>query len=240
MEVGIWLVLGLAALPALGNFAGGLLADWLRPSKHTLNLALHASAGIILAVIAVEVMPQALPVAPAWLLALAFIGGGAAYLAMEAGVDRWQRSKPGGAGTGAWMVYVAVATDLIGDGLLIGAGSAVSGELALVLALGQLLADGPEGFAVVANFRDKGFGRVKRMLISASFALPVIGAALLAYFVLRGQGEVVKMAALVFVGGVFMERLGRRSDILAAARVDCRARPGRAAGAGAGVGGYSG
>ena len=65
MEVGIWLVLGLAALPALGNFAGGLLADWLRPSKHTLNLALHASAGIILAVIAVEVMPQALPVAPA-------------------------------------------------------------------------------------------------------------------------------------------------------------------------------
>lgn len=38
------------------------------------------------------------------------------------------------------MVYVAVAADLVGDGLLI-AGSAVSGQLGLLLALGQVLAD---------------------------------------------------------------------------------------------------
>jgi len=154
METGLWMVVGLALRPAAGNFAGGLLADWQQPSQRLLNLSLHAAAGVILAVIAIEVMPKALPVAPAWLLALAFVAGGAAYLATEAGVDRWRRAKEGGAGTGAWMVYMAVATDLIGDGLLIGAGSAVSLELALVLALGQVLADLPEGFAVLANFRD--------------------------------------------------------------------------------------
>ena len=196
-------VLGLALLPALGNFGGGVIAEWLHPSQKTLNRALHAATGIILAVIAVEVIPKVLDKASTWLLALSFVAGGAAYLLLEAGIDRWQRSKPKGAGTGAWMVYTAVATDLLGDGLLIGAGSALSGQMGLVLALGQVLADIPEGFAVVANFREKGMGQTKRILISASFAVPVVAAAAFAYFALRGQGEAVKVDALVFVAGLY-------------------------------------
>ncbi|MCB2216949.1 MAG: hypothetical protein KQH59_12845 [Desulfobulbaceae bacterium] len=204
MESEFLTVLGLATLPALGNFGGGVLAEWLQPSKKTLNYALHAAAGIILAVVAVEVMPAALRSAPAWLLSLAFMGGGCAYLLIESGVKRWQERKHGGAGTGAWMVYVAVATDLVGDGLLIGTGSAVSSQMALVLALGQVLADIPEGFATIANFRDKGVGRTKRLLISFSFLLPVVGAAVLAYFALQDRSEVLKMTGLVFVAGLYM------------------------------------
>lgn len=203
MSSEIWKVLGLALLPALGNFGGGVLAEWLKPSRKTLNRALHAAAGIILAVIAVEVMPEALQKASAWLLALAFACGGGAYLLLEAAVDRWQQSKSEGAGSGAWMVYAAVAMDLLGDGLLIGAGSAVSSSLALTLALGQVLADIPEGFSVIANFRDKGVKRTKRLLLSASFVLPVVGSAAFAYLVLRDQAEAVKMAALVFVAGLY-------------------------------------
>ena len=199
---GLPLVLALALLPAAGNFAGGLLSEWLRPSPRMLNRALHAAAGIILAVVAVEVMPEALNKSPTWMLALAFVGGGCAYLLVEAAVERWQRSRKG-AGTGAWMVYVAVAADLLGDGLLIGTGSAISTQLALALALGQVLADVPEGFSVIANFREKGVGRTKRILISASFALPVVGAALLSFFLLRGQSESLKMTALVFVAGLY-------------------------------------
>lgn len=197
------MVIGLAFLPALGNFGGGVLAEWLRPSQKLLNRALHAAAGIILAVISVEVMPEALRGASAWLLALAFLAGGGAYLLVEMGIERWQQSKSDGAGAGAWMVYVAVAIDLLGDGLLIGARTAVASQLALVLALGQVLADIPEGFAVIVNFREKGAGMTNRLLISASFAVPVVGAAVLAYFGLRGQSEAVKMAALVFVAGLY-------------------------------------
>jgi ZIP family zinc transporter len=199
----LWIVLGLASLPFLGNFAGALFAERWRPSPRMLNRALHAAAGIILAVIAVEVMPEALGKAPAWLLALAFLGGGGAYLMVEAAVERWQQGKEDGAGAGPWMVYVAVASDLIGDGLLVGAGAAVSSQLALAVALGQVLADAPEGFAVIANFRDKGVPRRRRLLISASFAVPVLGAALLAYVALRGQGDAIQMGALVFVAGLY-------------------------------------
>lgn len=203
MTSGILLVLGLALLPAIGNFSGGLLSEWLNPSERTINRALHAAAGIILAVIAVEVMPGALQNAPAWLLALTFVLGGLAYLLVEALIHRWQEGRPSGAGAGAWMVYVAVSADLIGDGLLIGAGSAVSGELALLLALGQVLADIPEGFSVIANFRANGVPRPQRLLLSASFAIPVLAAAALAYFLLRGQAETIKVAALVFVAGLY-------------------------------------
>lgn len=196
-------VLGLALLPALGNFSGGILAEWLRPSKALLNRALHAATGVILAVIAVEVMPRALGSLPTWHHAVAFLIGGGTYVLLEAGIDRWQQNKKGGAGTGAWMVYVAVATDLVGDGLLIGAGSAVSAKLALLLALGQVLADIPEGFAVIANFRARGLRKVKRLMLSASFVVPITAAASLAYFALRGQSEGLKMAALVFVAGLY-------------------------------------
>lgn len=203
MDAGVLRVLGLACLPALGNFAGGLLSEWLRPSSRVLNLTLHAAAGIILAVISVEVMPEALRETAAWVLAVSFLAGGGFYLLVESAIERWQAGKSGDVGAGAWMVYVAVATDLVGDGLLIGAGSAVSSQLALVLALGQILADVPEGFAVIANFRSKGVARAKRILLSASFAIPVLGAATLAYFGLRGQSSSVQMAALVFVAGLY-------------------------------------
>lgn len=196
-------VLGLALLPALGNFSGGLLAEWLNPPAKFINRALHAASGIIIAVIAIEVMPNALRAAPAWLLALAFLLGGGFYILLEAGIERWQKSKPHGAGTGAWMVYVAVLADLTGDGLLIGAGSAVSTQLAFLLALGQVLADIPEGFSVIANFRSRGLSRTRRLLLSASFVIPVVSTAVLAYFLLRQQPEELKMAALVFVAGLY-------------------------------------
>jgi ZIP family zinc transporter len=203
MNNGLVQVIGLALLPALGNLSGGVLAEWLRSSRHTLNLALHAATGIIFAVVAVKVMLAAPQETPAWLLALAFLAGGGAYLLVEAGIERWQQDKSMAAGAGAWMVYVAIAADVVGDGLLIGAATAVTSQLGPALALGQILADIPEGFAVVANFRDKGLGRARRLLISASFVVPVIGAAVLAYLALRGQGETIKMAALVFVAGLY-------------------------------------
>ena len=165
------LVIGLALLPAAGNFAGGLLAEWIRPSERILNKALHAAAGIIVAVVAVEVMPEALPVLAPWALSLSFVAGGLAYIGLDAAVELWQEKK-GTATAGPWMVYVAVAADLIGDGLLIGSGSAVATRLAILLAFGQVLADIPEGFATTAMFRATGASRPRRLWISASFAIP--------------------------------------------------------------------
>ena len=51
-------VLALALMPAFGNFAGGVVAELIPTSRRMLNCALHAAAGIVTAVVAVELMPR--------------------------------------------------------------------------------------------------------------------------------------------------------------------------------------
>ncbi len=138
-----------------------------------LNIALHAAAGIVLAVVAVEVMPRALDSLSGWTVGIAFLSGGALYMGLEALVSRLQSRDAGDAETRTWMVSFAVATDLFADGLLIGAGSAISLGLGLLLALAQVLADVPEGYAVIANLRDKGIPHRRPIHFSVSFAVPV-------------------------------------------------------------------
>jgi ZIP family zinc transporter len=80
-------VLGFTALPALGNFGGGLLAEMFRISQKTLSLALHAAAGVILAVIGIELMPQALDTPEPWLTILAFVAGGIFFIFLDRMID---------------------------------------------------------------------------------------------------------------------------------------------------------
>ncbi len=200
----IWMVMGLALLPAVGNFAGGLLAEFTATQSIRLNKALHAAAGIVIAVIAIELMPEALSVLSGWTIGVAFGLGGIAYIGIGAAVEKVQHAqgKHSSARLGMWMIYIAVAIDLFSDGLLIGTGSAVSSSMALVLTLGQVLADLPEGYATIANMKEKGIERSKRMMLSALFVVPVLSAAVLAYYVLRDQSEAWKMGSLAFTAGL--------------------------------------
>ena len=199
---GIWTVLLLSLLPGAGNFLGAMAAELRKPSPRFLNWALHAASGIVIAIVAVELMPNALGTLAGWWVALAFALGGIAYIALEAIVERLQGNKDGAGRSRMWMIYAAVAVDLTSDGLMIGTGAAVSSSLALILAAGQVLADVPEGYATVANFRDKGVPRPKRLLFTASFFLYVVGSAMASYFLLRDASEQMKMAGLVFVAGL--------------------------------------
>ncbi|MEQ8483930.1 MAG: hypothetical protein RIB46_06175 [Pseudomonadales bacterium] len=105
-------------------------------------------------------------------------------------------------GTGAWMTYGAVAVDLFTDGLLIGAGSSVNRGLGLVLAVGQVTVDLPEGYAVIANLRERGIPRRQRIWLSAAFLLPALGAAMVAYLLLRGQPPEWKLGVLMVGAGL--------------------------------------
>lgn len=57
------------------------------------------------------------------------------------------------------MIFVAVSVDLFSDGLMIGTGSSISLTMALTLALGQAMADVPEGYATIADMKDNGIPR---------------------------------------------------------------------------------
>lgn len=208
-------VILLALFPAMGNFAGGLLAEMIRTSRRTLSIALHLAAGIVFGVIAIELAPRTIEGLAPWLAVLGFVAGGVAFIGLDALIDRFQPSVNKGEGSqssgqregragGAWTIYAAVAVDLFADGLLIGAGSSLSFELALILALGQVTADIPEGFASIATFRDNGVPRTRRLLLSASFIVPVVAGALVSYLLLRDQPEALQLTALAFIAGMLL------------------------------------
>ena len=210
------LALALAAMPAAGNFAGGLLAESMRVSQRMLSFALHAAAGIVMAVVAVELLPESFESAPAWLIVLAFVLGGGFFMAVDTAIERFGRSRDassaeagaasesGEAAGGPWVIYFGVAVDLFSDGIMIGAGSTVSFSLGLLLALGQVPADIPEGFATIATFRAKGVPRRTRLLLAASFALVIFLGVTVGYWAVRSAPEVVKFALLAFTAGVLM------------------------------------
>ena len=221
-------VLALAALPALGNFAGGVLAEIFKISNRTLSLALHAAAGIVLAVVGVEIMPEALTAQPPWVIVIAFFIGGMFFIALDEliGLIRLRfdgEEKAGDEGGGnPWVIYAGVAVDLFSDGIMIGVGSTIAFGLALLLALGQVSADIPEGFAIIATLKRKGIPRSKRILLSLAFAIPVLTGASLGYFIVRSQPEFFKLALLTFTAGILTAVVVE--EIVPAAHADGEAR----------------
>ncbi len=189
-------------MPALGNFAGGVLAEMVPVSRRVLNLVLHAAGGIVIGVVAVEIIPRAVEADPAWLIVLAFVLGGGFYVATGWVVERLQSRFGSENGAGPWMIFFGVSTDLFSDGVLIGTGSTISVGLGLLLAVGQVPADFPEGFSSTASFRRAGAPRRRRLLLSAAFAIPIFAGATLGYWAMRDAPEIYQLALLTFTAGI--------------------------------------
>lgn len=195
-------VLAFAALPALANFAGGALAEFVPVSRLALNLALYGAAGVVVAVVAVELMPRALEAEPAWAIVLAFVLGGLFYAAVDWTIQRLNDRYGGEGGAGPWVIFFGVSVDLFSDGIMIGTGSTVAVGLGLLLALGQVPSDIPEGFATIANFRRLGLPRRRRLLLAAAFAAPIFLGATLGYWLMRDAPELYRLLLLTFTAGV--------------------------------------
>ncbi len=188
-----------ALAPAMGNVGGGLLAEGFDVSKRALSFALHAAAGVVLAVVAIELIPQTLDVDPAWLPIAAFVAGGIFFMAAQAGIERATR---GSENAGPWGLWFGVAIDLLSDGIMIGTGSTVGLGLGMLLALGQTPADIPEGFASAAVFKARGIRRRTRLLLSGAFAFPLFVGVTVGYWAVRGQPLELKLSLLAFTAGV--------------------------------------
>lgn len=205
---GYWTAVLLALMPAGGNLLGGILAELLRVSPRTLSFALHAAAGILFAVIGIELMPEALEGATPWVVLLLFVLGGLAAAGVDRAIDLVQTRAACRAGgevdASPWGIYFGVTVDLFSDGVIIGTGSIIDPALGLLLALGQVPADIPEGFATIATFKNKGVGRTKRILLALSFAAPILIGTTVGYWAVRGQPAAVQFGLLAFTAGILL------------------------------------
>lgn len=72
------------------------------------------------------------------------------------------------------------------------------------MAIGQVPADFPEGFATIANLKGVVRSRSKRILLNASFLIPVFVGATAGYWLLRDRPEIYKLSVLAFTAGILM------------------------------------
>ena len=144
-------------------------------------------------------MPRALDVGSPWIPICALLAGGCSAVVLDLCLERFV-----GTHSSVWGIYAATAADLFADGVLVGTGSQVSASLALLLALGQVPADLPEGFSVSAVLRRAGKSRLQRILVGATFLLPCALGASLGYWSMRGQTNVVQVSVLTFTAGFLL------------------------------------
>ncbi|WP_312620767.1 hypothetical protein [Haloarcula sp. 1CSR25-25] len=91
-------------MPAIGNISGGLVAERFEISGDTLSLALHVAAGIILAVVGIELLPTTLEADPPWFVLVVFLAGGFFSIGLDSLTD-FIAARTGGGRTesGAWV-----------------------------------------------------------------------------------------------------------------------------------------
>jgi ZIP family zinc transporter len=126
-------------IPALVALGGGVLAAFWTPSHSTRSLIQHFAAGVVLAALAVELLPEIeREHAPSLVLVASFALGSLFMYALKLWTIKLEhRATAAGAVTGlSTGLMLATFIDVATDGFIIGAGFAAGGETGTILALG--------------------------------------------------------------------------------------------------------
>jgi ZIP family zinc transporter len=129
----------LILIPALVAILGGFLAVIWHPSAQARSLIQHFTAGVILAALAVEILPELQREhVDQWLLIAAFTGGALFMYGMKLWSEQmaYKASLRPQAGMLNHGLILACLIDVMVDGLIIGAGFAADAQTGFVLALG--------------------------------------------------------------------------------------------------------
>jgi ZIP family zinc transporter len=152
----------LMSIPVVVALVGGVLAALWRPSRRARSLIQHFAAGVVLAALAVELLPEIRREhAPGWAIAVSFAVGSLFMFGLKLFTERLE-SRAGAHGSGGVDRGLLLATfiDVATDGFIIGAGFAAGGETGAILAIGlsvellflglSLTSDAPGGWRIVA------------------------------------------------------------------------------------------
>lgn len=187
------------AIPAVIALTGGIMASVWSPSHQTRSLIQHFAAGVVLAALAVELLPEiSREHAPGPILIGAFALGSLFMYGLKLWTMRLehQESLAGidaakSIGTG---LLLATFIDVATDGFIIGAGFAAGGETGMILALGlsvellflglALTSEALSGWRIIA--------------ISGALGATVLIFAIVGNYVLADASHAVIGAALAF------------------------------------------
>ena len=184
-------------IPAVVALGGGVLASLWSPSHQARSLIQHFAAGVVLAALAVELLPEiSREHAPGLVLAGSFALGSLFMYGLKLWTLHMEHEaslKDAATGLGMGLL-LATFIDVATDGFIIGAGFAAGGETGTILALGlsvELLFLG----LALASAATKGW---RIIAISGALGVTVLTFSLLGSILLTGASHAVIGGALAF------------------------------------------
>lgn len=169
-------ILGLTLIPVFATVLGGAIATFRTPSEKLRSLVQHFAAGVVLAVVAGELLPEMTKEHRPVGVAIGFVLGVALMLSVKAITERIEgRSKSSGNSKAG--LLTAVGIDVFLDGLLIGVGFAAGERVGTLLVIALTLELLFLGISVAASLAESKFPRSSNILTVAGLAgLVVVGA----------------------------------------------------------------
>lgn len=198
----ILLVLGIATLSALLTYLGAPLAERFDVPQRVVSGALQFASGVIAAIAAFSLMPNAVRYGPPGWVVLGFFVGGALFVTIEQLAARASAAPQAeGESRVSLGLYIGILVDLVIDGVVIGVGSSLTLATGVLLAIGMAVSTMPLAFVTTATAKRQGVSPERRRLLSYLFIAAIVGGAVLGYVVLRNQPLSMRMLTVALAAG---------------------------------------
>jgi zinc transporter, ZIP family len=182
----LWELVPAVPVAALLGAAGGLLPVLFRVPRTLRAYIQHTAAGIVTAVIAVELFPDLRAYEEDWAALVGFGVGAAVMVLLKQVAGRLEERRLDGFPVG---MAVAAAVDTAIDGVIVGAGFAVDSRLGVLLATGLGVELGALNLALASEFRKEGAGRWATSAVVSLNTLLLIAGAAAGAVVLEGSSD---------------------------------------------------
>lgn len=183
---------------AVAGLAGGLLSAIWRPGGTVTGYIEHFAAGLVIAAVAVEILPRLERSSPtAYVVLGGFVSGGAAMLAVKWFATKLESASAGQTGKPIGL-GIATGVDVLLDGLIIGAGFAANPKLGVVLVVALGLELMFLCLSVGIDFTKMGNPASTALIVTGGIASMLPMGAIAGLLVLSGASKVATNAALSF------------------------------------------
>lgn len=189
----------LVLFPVAATLLGAVAAVVRPPGPRLTSAVQHLAAGVVLAALAGELLPELRGEGNLGLAVLGFAAGAALVLALGALSRRLERARPENARSGIPVGLVAaVGVDLLLDGLLVGLGSALGEKQGVILTIALTIEVLFVGLSVTVTLLGERIRPAIALLIAAGLAATIAVGAVLGAVLLAGAGSAVLAFVLAF------------------------------------------
>ncbi len=192
----------------IGTGAGGLIVACLgTPTKRTLSFLLGLAGGVMVSVVAFDLMPEAFETGGTAVSLAGFLAGCAATMAIDLILPHMHHVSADRASSklarAAVVVAVGIAMHNIPEGLAVGAGLTAGTHIGVQVALMIFLHNVPEGVAVAGPLKALGRGAFAIIIATCQAGAPTLVGGLIGALI-GGVSPAVLAACMSFAAGAML------------------------------------